>query len=141
MVQISKNLTIPSREFSFTFSRSSKPGGQNVNKVNTRVTLWFDVINSTSLSPEQKSRLLRELATRINKNGILRVVSLRHRSQAANRQAALERFVELLKEALKKVRPRKNTKKTKASEERRLAAKKHRSKLKKERTRIRGLND
>jgi ribosome-associated protein len=72
------------------------PGGQNVNKVSSRVTLWFAVVNSPSLSQEQRDLIMSRLATRIGKDGVLRVVSQQTRSQAANRELTMERFVELL---------------------------------------------
>jgi ribosome-associated protein len=130
MLAITENILIPRREFSFTFSRSSKPGGQNVNKVNTRVTLVFDLDHSPSLSAEQKIRIRHHLAGRISRQGLLRVVSYRYRTQAANRAATLERFASLLSAALHETKPRKKTRQPKAAKEGRLAAKKHRSRLK-----------
>lgn len=115
---------------SFTFTRSSKPGGQNVNKVNTRVTLLFDVKASPSLSDEQKNRILHRLETRINKLGILRVISFRYRTQGLNRAATIERFVELLVWALAREKPRKKTRVSKASKRKRLDDKKHKSRVK-----------
>jgi ribosome-associated protein len=130
MLAITENILIPRREFSFTFARSSKPGGQNVNKVNTRVTLIFDLEHSPSLSAIQKIRIRQRLAGRINRQGLLRVVSYRHRTQAANRAAALERFAALLSEALHETKPRKKTRQPRSAKEGRLAAQKHRSRLK-----------
>ena len=110
MIQIEQNLSIPEGEVSFTFTRSGGPGGHYVIKVSSRVTLWFDVANSPSLSDEQKEKILRELAARINKEGILRVVSQKHRSQWENRTDAVERFAELLRTALRPTAPGKKTK-------------------------------
>src|SRR5262245_26618746 len=93
-------LAIPEHEVTFTASRSSGPGGQNVNKVSSRVTLTFDVSASTALSQEQKRRIVVRLATRINKEGILRIVSQKTRSQELNRSDALDRFSDLLRNAL-----------------------------------------
>lgn len=124
---------IPARELTFTFSRSSKPGGQNVNKVNTRVTLWFDLKNSPSLSGEAKVRIGQQLATRIDRAGQLRVVSYRYRTQGANRKAAVERFVELLAEALHEALPRRKTRQPRRAKEQRLANKKIRSRVKQSR--------
>ena len=134
MVHIKNGILIGEDELSFTFSRSSKPGGQNVNKISSRVTLLFDVANSPSLSAENKNRIMTRLRTRVNKDGILRVVSQRHRSQAANREAAVERFVELLQEALKPIKFRKKTRISAAARNRRLNKKKRRSRLKQERS-------
>ena len=117
-------------------SHSSGPGGQNVNKVSTRVTLWFDVVNSPSLSPEQKDLVMRRLKTRIGKDGVLRVMSQQTRSQAANRELAIERFVEPMQEALRKVPVRKKTRVSRAAKERRLDEKRHRGILKKRRSEI-----
>jgi len=107
-----------------------------VNKVNTRAILRFDVINSPSLSSRQKQLIRNHLATRINKEGILRVVSQKSRSQAANREAAIERFTLLLRESLQEVLPKKKTPIPRAARERRLEGKKHRSLLKEKRTRV-----
>ena len=91
---------VPEDELAFTFTRSRGPGGQNVNKVNTRATLSFDVVSTRTLSSREKSRVVARLGTRITKEGLLRVVSMRHRTQAANRRAATHRFYELIAWAL-----------------------------------------
>jgi ribosome-associated protein len=135
MVEIVPDLAIPDGELTFSASRSGGPGGQNVNKVATRVTLAFDVAGSAALSPDQRARILERLAARISKNGVLRVVSQRHRTQAANRKATLERFVELIRGALAEEAPRVPTRPTRTSRERRVAAKKSRGRLKQERAR------
>ena len=127
-------IEIPEENVVFKFSRSGGPGGQNVNKVNTRVTLFFDVANCDGFSNYQKKRILKQLATRANKNGIVRVVSQRHRTQKANRQATIERLQELLKEALKPKPVRKKTKVPEYARQKRLEEKKRRSMLKKQRT-------
>jgi ribosome-associated protein len=130
MIQINEQLAIPEDEVTFTASRSSGPGGQNVNKVNTRVTLWFDVAGSPSLSAEQKQQLLTHLANRITREGMLQIVSQQHRTQAANREAAVERFVEILAKALARPKPRHKTRATFASRQRRLETKRRRSDIK-----------
>jgi len=119
---------------SFRFSRSSGPGGQNVNKLNTRVTLLFDVTNCPALSDMQKKRVLGKLATRANKKGLIRVISQRHRTQKANRNAAVEKLINLLTSALAKRPTRHKTKIPKYAKSKRLEDKKHRSLLKKQRT-------
>ncbi len=134
MIKIKDGILIGEDELSFTFSRSSKPGGQNVNKISSRVTLLFDVADSPSLSAEHKNQIMTRLRTRVNKDGVLRVVAQRHRSQASNREAAIERFVELLQETLKPIKPRKKTRISLAGKKRRLNGKKRRSRLKHERT-------
>jgi len=131
VIEINGRLRIPEEELSFAASRSGGPGGQNVNKVNTQVMLRFDVARSSSLSDWQRGRIRSRLRTRITKDGVLVLSSHRHRTQAANRNAVTERFVELLREALKRRRPRKKTRPTAASRERRLEAKKRRSRIKK----------
>ncbi len=130
MVKITKKLEIPDEEIRFTFSRSSGPGGQNVNKVNTKATLRFEINSSKGLTPEQKKVLKRRLHNRISQNGVLTVSSDRFRSQRANREEALRRFVELLTKALKPRPKRKKTSVPRAARERRLREKKHRSRIK-----------
>ncbi len=100
---------IPEDVFVFRFSRSAGPGGQNVNKVNTRVTLLFDLTANEELTPAEKRRIAAALSGRISSEGILRVTSSRMRSQRANRETATERFYELLAKVLTPRRPRKAT--------------------------------
>lgn len=134
MINITDDTAIPESEISYRFSRSSKPGGQNVDKVSTRVTLHFDVEGTASLSEDQRERIRTRLGTRISKEGILRVVSQKHRTQSANREAALERFTELIREALQVKPPRKKKRIPREIHERRLKDKKHRARLKQERS-------
>ncbi len=135
MLKITDGLAIPLDELRFTASLSSGPGGQNVNRVHTRITLWFDVVNSPSLSEDQKALILRRLASRVSKEGVLRVVSQETRSQAANREAASERFAELLRTALQQEPARRKTRVSRMAKLKRLAEKRRRSVLKRERTR------
>ena len=134
MIEIGDGLTIPDEEVTFATSRSGGPGGQNVNKLETRVTLRFDLQGSVTLSEEQKVRLSERLATRITRAGFLQVTSQKHRTQAENREAAVERFAELLREGLHEEAPRKKTKVSKAAKRRRIEAKRQRGQRKKERT-------
>lgn len=134
MIDILKNIAIADDELFFVFSRSGKPGGQNVNKVNSKAALLFDVFNSPGLSENQKRLISKKLKTRINNKGILRVVSQKHRSQSANREEAINRFIELLGNALKEKPPRKKTAIPKAVIKHRLEMKKLRSRLKQERS-------
>jgi ribosome-associated protein len=111
---------IGSRGISFTFTRSGGPGGQNVNKVNTRATLWFDLETCGGLTEQEKAQVRTRLAGRISGTGILQVVASRHRTQAANREAATERLLELLADALRPRKSRRPTKVPKSAKVRRL---------------------
>lgn len=133
MIEITDKISVSEDGLEFRSSRSSGPGGQNVNKVNTRVTLFFDVAHCESLSRAQKRRILKKLATRVDKRGVLRVVAQKHRSQKANREVAIERLRELLAGALKKKPPRKKTKVPRWADEKRLRDKKQRGLLKRQR--------
>lgn len=133
MIEITNDIFIREDELVFKFSRSGGPGGQNVNKVNTRATLLFDAAKCESFSDVQRQRILKRLATRANKDGIIRVVSQRYRTQKANRRVAVERLQELLREALKKKAVRRKTRVPKAVKRRRLEEKRRRSLLKQQR--------
>jgi ribosome-associated protein len=130
MIQINEDISIPDSEISFAASRSGGPGGQNVNKVSSRVTLSFDVRRSAALSDEQKVVIVRVLRNRINKGGILQISSQRTRSQDMNRADALQRFVDLLRRALMPKRARVETRVPRAAKQSRLDVKKKRSVIK-----------
>jgi len=133
MFEIGKGIFIREDELVFKTSRSGGPGGQNVNKVNTRVTLLLDVANCGSFSAVQKQQILKRLSTRADKNGVVRVASQKFRTQKVNRTAALERLCQLLREALSTRRVRKKTKVPKYAQQRRLEEKKLQSLLKQRR--------
>lgn len=136
MLLVHDTLVLPERELTYRLSRSSGPGGQNVNKVETRVTLLFDIPGSAVLDQGQKELLRQRLATRINKRGVLRVISQKHRTQYANREMARSKLAELLAEALRPRRPRRPTKTPKKARRRRLEDKKRRGELKRRRGRV-----
>ncbi len=133
MIEIDPSLAIPDEEIAFATSRSSGPGGQNVNKVETRVTLLFGVASSPTLTAEQKARLHERLRSRISKQGVLRVVAQKHRTQSANREAATARFAELLRDALAEEPPRRPTRMPRAAKRRRTDAKRRRGEIKRAR--------
>ena len=124
MIHVMDGVLIPENEIRITASRSGGPGGQNVNKVSSKVTLSFDVRGSAVLSEEQKRKIIGRLATRISKEGILQIVSQRTRSQELNRLDAVERFSELLRRALTPQTPRIKTRVSEAAKQRRIDEKK-----------------
>lgn len=115
------------RELMFTASRSSGPGGQNVNKVNTRVELRFDVGASQILTEEEKKKIFEHQASKITKDGILIVVSQSGRTQLENREKAVKKLHSIINRALFQRKKRIQTKRTKASKQKRLDLKKQRS--------------
>ena len=130
MISILRGLEIPEGELEFVASRSGGPGGQNVNKVSSRVTLRFDLEHTTALSAEQLRLIRSRLASRINKDGVLQVTSQVTRSQDLNREDVVARFAELLRSALHQEKKRVNTKASRASKEQRLQEKKNRTQIK-----------
>ena len=123
-----------SSEWKFTMSRSSGKGGQNVNKLSTKVELHFDYLNSSLLNEEQKALVANKLAGFINKEGILKIVSQEDRSQLLNKQNTIEKFYILLEKAFKKKKKRIPTKRSKQSKLKRLKTKKIHSEKKRLRT-------
>jgi ribosome-associated protein len=134
-------IVIPKSVIQFVFSRSSGPGGQNVNKVNTQVTAILDIHACGLFSPEQISLLFTKLANRIDKQGQLQVTGSRFRTQQANRQDILDRINRIIASALTKPKPRKPTKAPAAAKRKRLEQKKRRSVMKKYRSTRIGLEN
>jgi len=136
-IRISRTVVVPYGELEFRFSRSGGPGGQNVNTRDTRVEVVFDVARSPSLGPRQRARLTERLGGRLDTEGRLRVVASEERSQAQNRDLAVNRLRDLLAEALRPdPPPRRPTRPTRSSTERRLAAKRERGRLKRQRSTV-----
>lgn len=123
-------IRVPLAELRFQVSRSSGPGGQNVNKVNTRVQMWWAAADSTALPEDVRGRFLAQNATRITKEGSLQLECQEHRTQLANRKACLDELAELIRRALVRPKKRHATKPTRGSRERRLKAKRERSQQK-----------
>jgi len=130
MIPVTDSLAIDDNEISESFIRGSGPGGQNVNKVATAVQLRFDVRNSPSLPQAVKERLERLAGRRLTQEGVLVITAQRHRTQERNREDALARLLELIRQATERPKPRRPTRPTLASKERRLDAKSKRSRVK-----------
>ena len=131
-----RGLLIPAAEIVELASRASGPGGQNVNKVSTRVTLRWDVRESDALSESQRTRLVERLDNRLTQRGILVVNASRMRSRVRNRELARQRLAELVDEALAVPRSRTPTRATRASKVRHQSAKQQRAQLKRRRARV-----
>lgn len=123
-IRVTRTVTLPVSEIDLRFSRSSGPGGQHAQKSETRVEAIFDVEASGALSPIQKSRVVRKAGP------VLRAIAQDERSQARNRELAVQRLVEALRQALRVERRRRPTKPTAAARERRLEQKRRRSQTK-----------
>jgi ribosome-associated protein len=129
-IVLSHSLKIPTAELQFKTSRSGGPGGQNVNKLETRVEVLFDVANSPNIQEHIRQRLLNNLASQLDSSGILHVVAQDTRSQWKNKQLAIERLTDFIKSALIVRKKRIATKATHAAREVRLRTKKARSQTK-----------
>lgn len=121
------------RDIRFHFIHASGPGGQNVNKVATAVQLRFNIAHAATLPEEVRRRLTRLAGRRMTQEGVLVIHAARFRSQERNRQDALERLIALVRRAAEKPKPRKKTRPSAASRERRLKAKRHRGETKRSR--------
>jgi ribosome-associated protein len=130
MIPITPHISIDEREIDESFVRSSGPGGQNVNKLSTAVQVRFDVRNSPSLPGDVRERLTRLAGSRMTNDGVLVIIAQRHRTQGRNREDALDRLVELIRQAAVRPVKRRPTRPTKASRERRIEGKKRRGGIK-----------
>ena len=130
MLEITPTFFMDERELHFEYIRASGPGGQNVNKVATAVQMRFDIANS-ALASDIKGRLIRLAGNRVTADGVLMIEAKHFRTQEQNREDATQRFVDLIRRALIKPKPRKKTKPSAASKERRLKSKKVKGEIKK----------
>ena len=140
-IEVRRGLTLRRGEYWFRSSTSGGPGGQHVNRVQTRVTLCFDVAHCSGLSSVDRAKVIRAYPGRVSLDGVMRVVCCRHRSQYANRRSAVEKLVALLTEALAARKGRRPTSPTRASQERRLREKRQRQATKSSRARPAGQDD
>ncbi len=134
MIRVTDQIQIDEGEIEESFIRSSGPGGQNVNKVSSAVQLRFDIRHSPSLPADVRRRAERLAGRRLTNDGVIVLVAQRHRSQERNREDALARLVELLREATIRPKPRTPTRPTLASKRRRLDSKTRRAKVKRHRS-------
>jgi len=130
MIRVTPEIDIDEREITETFVRASGPGGQNVNKLSTAVQLRFDVRRSPSLPDDVRARLERLAGWRLTRDGVVVITAQRHRTQARNRQDALDRLIDLIRHAAIAPIKRRPTRPTRASRERRIEGKKRRAGVK-----------
>lgn len=138
MITLNSHITIPESELRFSFSRSGGPGGQNVNKVSSKATMHWDVVQSPSLPADVKHRFLTRFKSKITTQGEIVIVSQESRDQPKNIQLCLDKLRAMLMEVLVPPKKRRPTKPTKGSKVRRLDAKKNKSQTKQNRRPVKG---
>jgi ribosome-associated protein len=136
MIWIAPGIELGDHEIAVSFIRSSGPGGQNVNKVATAVQLRFDAARSPALTEDVRARLARLAGHRMSRDGIITITAQRHRSQHRNRLDALERLIELIREAARAPKIRRPTRPTASSRARRVDTKRRRSETKRMRGKV-----
>lgn len=134
MLEVDETIRIPSEEFAWSYARSGGPGGQNVNKVESKAVLRWPMAASESVPVRVKARIRELFPSRVTEDGDLLISSQEHRDRERNREACLAKLVELIRKAAERPTPRRATKPTKGSKLRRLGAKKHDAKRKANRT-------
>lgn len=140
ILSVNPNIQIPLSELQFSFARSGGPGGQNVNKVNSKAILRWSILTSPSLPQAVRARFLAKFANRLTAEGVLILVSQRHRDQTSNSEDCLEKLKEMILSVAEPPIPRRPTKPTFGSKQRRVETKKGNS-LKKQRRRAPGVED
>ena len=130
MIRVTAHIALDDSEIEERFIRSSGPGGQNVNKLSTAVQLRFDVRHSPSLPERVRAKLEQLAGSRLTREGVIVITAQRHRTQERNREDALDRLIELIREAAAPVVPRRPTRPTKGSKERRIGSKLRRGAVK-----------
>ena len=135
-LHVTAQIVLGEEELDERFIQASGPGGQNVNKVATAVQLRFDAVRSPSLPDDVRARLMTLAGRRLTREGVIVLIARRHRTQDRNRQDARERLADLIRRAASPPKPRRATRPTLASKQRRLAAKSVRSKRKRERSKL-----
>jgi ribosome-associated protein len=141
MIPINERVSLDESELRFEFIRASGPGGQNVNKVSTAVRLRFDVAGTQTLPEDVRARLIRLAGKKIGADGVLTLLARANRTQEANRREAIERLVELVRRACERPRPRRATRPTLGSKQRRLESKRKRGETKSRRRSLGGDGD